>query len=162
MKGVYKINIDDKIFSQMIRTSNGIVARNWKGEIVKAWAMKEEKKREPRLEKTLTIRTTLQMEKEAGWRKIDIQLDCKSIIGSITTNNSQDCNIAKVREDIQELREVLDQCTFSFIYRIGNELCHRLANFALKLVNDVKWETNFPRWIKVLAQKDNMGNLPLL
>ena len=84
------------------------------------------------------------------------------MIDCITANNCNDYNSAVVLEDIQGLREFFDRCTFSFVYRIGNELCHRLAKFVLKLVTDVKWETNFPGWIKDLAQKDSEGSMPFL
>ena len=50
IEGVYKINTDAAISSQMIRTGKGIVARNWKGEILKAWAIMVEKIEEPGLE----------------------------------------------------------------------------------------------------------------
>ena len=43
IEGVYKINTDAAISAQMIRTDKGIVARNWKGEIMKVWAIMEEK-----------------------------------------------------------------------------------------------------------------------
>ena len=43
MEGMYKINTDAAIFSQMIRTGKGIISRNWKGEILKVWAIIEEK-----------------------------------------------------------------------------------------------------------------------
>ena len=50
MEGVYKINTDGAISSQMIRTGKGIVARNRKGEVLKAWAIMVEKIEEPGLE----------------------------------------------------------------------------------------------------------------
>ena len=154
---MYKINTDAAISAQMIRTGKGIVARNWKGEIMKVWAIMEEKIGEPELEEATAIRAAMQLGKEAGWRKIEIQSDCKSVIDCILTVSCNNCNCAVILEDIQKLREFFDQCNFSFIYREGNEVCHRLAKFALKLVNDVYWESNFPGWIKDLARKDCEG-----
>ena len=104
----------------------------------------------------------MKLGKEAGWRKIEIQSDCKSVIDCILTVSCNNCNYAVILEDIQKLREFFDQCNFSFIYREGNEVFHRLVKFAFKLVNNVYWETNFLGWIKDLARKDCEGSLPLL
>ena len=142
MEGVYKINTDGAISSQMIRTGKGIVARNWKEETLKVWRIMEEKIGDPKLEEALAIRIAMQLGKEASWRKIEIQSDWKSEIDCITTGSCIDWNCAMVLEDIQELREFFDQCNFSFIYRVGTKLCHKLVKFALKLVNDVLGETS--------------------
>ena len=74
---MYKINTDTAISAQMIRTGKGIVARNWKREILKAWAIMEEKIGEPGLDEAVAIRTAMQLGKEAGWRKIEINRTAK-------------------------------------------------------------------------------------
>ena len=68
MEGVYKINTDGAISSQMIRTGKGIVARNWKVETLKVWRRMEEKIGDPKLEEALAIRMAMQLGKEASWR----------------------------------------------------------------------------------------------
>lgn len=149
-----KVNMDAAISLETNRTGKGIVARNWKGEIIRAWAVVETKKGEACMEEALAIRTAMQMGKEAGWKKVEFQSDCKQLIDKITAADLKDSSMSTVLEDIWQMREVFEQCTFSFVYRTGNDLCHRLAKFAIKLVNDVKWEHDFPVWLKELALKD--------
>ncbi|XP_071925721.1 uncharacterized protein [Coffea arabica] len=115
IEDVYKINIDAAISAPMIRTGKGIVARNWKGEIMKIWAIMEEKIGEPELEEATAIKAAMQLGKEAGWRKIEIQSDCKSVIDCILTVLCNNCNYAVILEDIQKLRDFFNQCNFSFI-----------------------------------------------
>ena len=54
---------------------------------------------------------------EAGWRRLEFQSDGKGLIEKITSGNSKDSNIKTVLEDILELRELFDQCNFSFVHR---------------------------------------------
>ena len=65
----------------------------------------EERIGEPGIKEALAIRTAMQLGKEAGWRKIEIQSDCKSMIDCITTDSCNDCSYAVILEDIQKLRE---------------------------------------------------------
>ena len=82
----------------------------------------EEKIGEPGLEEAVAIRIATQLGKEVGWRKIEIQSDCKSVRDRITTVSCNNCSYAIILEDIQKLGEFFDQCNFSFIYREGNEV----------------------------------------
>ena len=60
------------------------------------------------------------------------------------------------------MKELFDQCTFSFVNKIGNSCAHNLAKFAVKLVRDVVWEENFPMWLKESAQKDLLDSNPFI
>ena len=61
-------------------------------------------------------------------------------------------NLATILEDIVELRKVFELCSFSFVHRTGNQCSYMLAQYAVKLVNDLNWENHFPVWLTDLAQ----------
>ncbi|XP_027125094.1 uncharacterized protein [Coffea arabica] len=137
-EGVIKLHIDAVISARMIRTRQGIIARNWIGEIVKAKGIVHQRKSEASMVEALAIRNALVMAKDAGWTKIEVCTDCKSVVDQINTRNVNNYNIATVLEDIQELRQWFQSCSFSFVHRAENRCSHELAQFAVQLVQDIE------------------------
>ncbi|XP_071927599.1 uncharacterized protein [Coffea arabica] len=90
-EGVIKINTDAAISAKMVRTELGIIARNWRGGIVKAKGITESRRGEAAKEEALAIRSALEMVKDAGWTNIEVQSNCKSVVSQINTGNVQDC-----------------------------------------------------------------------
>lgn len=86
-EGVIRINTDAAINARMIRTGKGIIARHWTGKMLRAKGTVERKKGEALVEEILTIREALQLAKEAGWRKIEVQSDCKAATDQIRNIN---------------------------------------------------------------------------
>ncbi|XP_027170367.1 hyoscyamine 6-dioxygenase-like [Coffea eugenioides] len=79
-QGIIRVNNDAAIALQMNKTGRGIVARDSKGELVKACALQERKRGEPLIEEALAIREALLIGQEAGWRRIEVQSDSKGLI----------------------------------------------------------------------------------
>ncbi|XP_027184061.1 uncharacterized protein LOC113782367 [Coffea eugenioides] len=153
-EGVIEINTDAAISARMVRTSQGIIARNWLGKIIKAKGISECKQGDASREESLAIRSALVMAKDACWTNIEVQTDSKGVVDQINTGNVQDSNIETVLEDIDDLRQEFDCCKFSFVPRKGNGCSHALAQFATKLVKNVEWENTFPMWLIDLVRKD--------
>lgn len=84
----------------MIKTSQRIIARNWRGKIVKARGIVNQRKGEAIKEETLAARNAVMMAKNAGWTKIKVHTDCKSVVNKINSCNDYDYNIATILEDI--------------------------------------------------------------
>ena len=153
-KGVIKINTDAAISARMVRIGLGIIARNWRGKIVKAKGISECKREEAGKEEALAIRSALVMAKDAGWTNIEVQTDCKGVVDQINTGNVQDNSIKTILEDIGDLRQDFDCCKFSFVPRAGNGCSHSLAQFTVKLIRNVEWKNSFPMWLIDLVRKD--------
>lgn len=153
-EGIVRINTDAAISAQMVRTGRGIIARNWTGRILKAQGQVESKEGQAALEEALAIREALKMARFAGWTKIEVQSDCKSVVDQINSGNVMVENLRTVLEDIQEMRKSLDICNFLFIHRSGNQCSHLLAKFAVKMLHYVEWENQFPVWLIDRAAKD--------
>ena len=100
-KGIIRIYTDAAINSRMIITGKGIIARHWTGKIMRAKGVVEKKKGDARMEETLTIRMTLQMAREAGWRKIAILSDCTKL-GTIMCKNG---HLMTILDDIDDLTQ---------------------------------------------------------
>ncbi|XP_027086499.1 uncharacterized protein [Coffea arabica] len=86
-EGVIRINIDAALSAKMVRTGFGIIARNWRGEIVKAKGITARRRGEATTEEALAIRCALEMARSTGWTTIEVQSDCKYVVNLINSGN---------------------------------------------------------------------------
>lgn len=112
-EGIVKINIDAPILTHMVRTGKGIIARNWIGKIIKAEGMVEAKRGEAALEEVSAVREALRMTRNAGWTKVEVQSNFKSIVDQINSGNIQEESLKTILENIEEMRRSFDLCCFS-------------------------------------------------
>lgn len=106
------------------------------------------------MEEALAMRCALRMAQNAGWTKIEVQSDCKVVVDQILAGNGQEGILATILEDIDQLKNSFKLCKFSFVHRKGNQCNHLLARFAVKLVENVKWDNQFLMWLTNRAEKD--------
>ncbi|XP_071924941.1 uncharacterized protein [Coffea arabica] len=156
--GTIKINSDAAFSQNMERIGIGVVTRNAEGELMKAWARAELKHSEPQVEEAVAIRMGMQMAWEANWKAVEFQSDCKEVVDMINKEDNQQTRIAIILEDIANMRCLFEQCTFSFVHRIGNGCAHSLAKFAVELTKKVEWEVCFPMWLHERAQNEYRGS----
>ncbi|XP_071932952.1 uncharacterized protein [Coffea arabica] len=76
-EGTIRINTNAAISAKMVRSGLGIIARNWRGELVRAKGITARRKGIPATEEALAIRGALEMAQFAGWTTIEVQSDCK-------------------------------------------------------------------------------------
>ncbi|XP_027157225.1 uncharacterized protein LOC113758655 [Coffea eugenioides] len=145
---------DAAISAKTIRTGQGIIARNWKGIIMRAKGIVHQRKGTASIEEALAVRNALLMAKQAGWKKIIVHSDCKSAVEQINRCSEYEYSIATILEDVQDLRKGFNRCSFVFISRAANEISHALAHFAVKLVHNIEWENDFPIWLIELGMKE--------
>ncbi|XP_071933570.1 uncharacterized protein [Coffea arabica] len=160
-EGVIRINTDAALSAKMVWTGLGIIARNWRGEIVKAKGIVARRRGEPTIEEALALRSALEMATTAGWTTIEVQSDCKFVVSLINSSNVQDCKIQTILEDIEDLKKNFESCVVLFVPRTANNCSHAMAQFAVKSVRMIEWEGTFPFWLSELARKD-MGVLNLI
>ncbi|XP_071906812.1 uncharacterized protein [Coffea arabica] len=77
--GLIKINIDAAFSHNMGRPGMGAVARNAEGKLIKAWARTALKTSEPQVEEVAAIQMGMQMAREANWKAVEFQSDCKEV-----------------------------------------------------------------------------------
>ena len=85
---------------------------------------------------------------------------CKIAINQIKSNIEQDSHIAAILKDIQDLIKGFKQYIVSFVTRSTNVGSHKLAHIAIKLVNDIGWENNFPVGLVEVANYDWRAETP--
>ena len=149
-----RLNTDALISARLVRTGQGIIARNWTGKIVRTKGIVNQKMGEANKEEAPVVRNALLMAKDAGCTKIEVHTNCKLKVDQIFTSNGYDSNIETVLEDIQDLKQDFEYCNFSFVSRSENEWSHSLAQFAVKLVQNIEWECDFPVWLLDIAKKE--------
>nr|XP_027060685.1 probable carboxylesterase 15 [Coffea arabica] len=86
------------------------------------------------------------MASEVGWQRIEVQSDCKAITEKIHKRCMEESPIATIMEDIGQLSDMFQYCTFSFVYRDGNRCARKMAQFATELVSNYKliFQHNIP------------------
>ena len=99
----------------------GIVARNWKGELLAAWAYPCTRCSEANLEEALAVREAMIRAKEKGWQKVELESDCKGIIDKIN-GEMEDVLLHTVLQDIKSLQKEFNDCCFSFTRREDNTI----------------------------------------
>ncbi|XP_071933020.1 uncharacterized protein [Coffea arabica] len=153
-EGVIRLYTDAAISAKGIRTGQGIIARNWKGKLLKAKGVVTQGRGIASKEEALAIRNALLMAKQQGWTQIIVHSDCKLVVEQINRSREYDFTIATILEDVQDLSTGFERCSFVFIPRTENEISHVLAHFPVKLVHDIEWEHDFPIWLVDLVKKD--------
>ncbi|XP_071917188.1 uncharacterized protein [Coffea arabica] len=131
-EGTMMMNIDAAISAKMVRSGLGIIARNWRGVIVKVKGITDRRKGDAATEETLAIRSALEMAQGAGWTNIEVQSDCKYVVSLINTDNVQEGRLQTLLEDIDVLKKRFESCNFSFVPRTANSCSHELAQFVVK------------------------------
>nr|XP_027089582.1 uncharacterized protein LOC113710661 [Coffea arabica] len=159
--GVMKINTDAAIPTNSAGAGLGMIARDCEGNIVQARGIRKYSSAGAEMEEADALRQGLLMAREAGWRRIEMQTDCKAAIETICKTGLGETPIGTIIEDIRHLSDLFQDCTFSFVYRDGNRSAHKMAQFATKLVSKVIWKQSFPLWLKESIQEDNRTNVPL-
>ena len=157
--GIMRINTDAAVPIKLAGAGLGMVARDSHGNLVEARGIRKYSRGGAELEEADAIRQGLVMAKEAGWREIEVQSDCKAVIERIHANGREEAPIGTIMEDIKQLCGVFQYCTFLFINRDGNRCAHQMAQFATKLVSNVIWKQSFPLWLKESIHEDNRMNI---
>ena len=154
VEGFVKLNVDATLSTVEGVIGWGVVARQGKGELLKAWAGRGERHTEAVVEEANAIRLALVKAGRMGWRKIVVQSDCKGVVEGIRTGCKKEPKVGAIVGDILRLKNQFEKCYFSFVKREGNCVCHYLAKFAMHVTSDIEWEEFFPIWLVNLAKKD--------
>ncbi|XP_071920662.1 uncharacterized protein [Coffea arabica] len=153
-EGTIRINTDAAISTKMVRSGPGIIARNWRGELVRAKGITARRNGIAATEEALAIRGALEMAQFTGWTNIEVQFDCKHVVSLINTDNVQECSLQTILEDIDIQKKNFESCIFTFVPRTVNQCSHELAQFAAKATRSFEWEGSFPTWLSRLVRKD--------
>nr|XP_027067738.1 uncharacterized protein LOC113693389 [Coffea arabica] len=130
-----KINTDAAIPTKSAGAGLGMIARDSDGNIVQARGIRKYSSSGAEMEEADALRQGLLMAREAGWRRIEMQTDCKAAIETICKTGLGETPIGMIIEDIRHLSDMFQDCTFSFVYRDGNRSAHKMAQFATNLVS---------------------------
>ncbi|XP_027157850.1 uncharacterized protein LOC113759471 [Coffea eugenioides] len=149
-----RLYTDAAISAKRARTGQGIITRNWKGQLSKAKGIVTQGKGSASEVEARAVRNALLMATQAGWTKIIVHTDCKSVVEQITKCKEYDYMTVTILEDVQELSLAFERCSFVFIPRTENQISHELAQYAVKLVHEIEWENDFPIWLTDLTRTD--------
>ncbi|XP_071933079.1 uncharacterized protein [Coffea arabica] len=157
--GVVKISTDAAVSTKLARAGLGMIAKDCYGNLVEARGIRKYSNCGAEIEEANAIQQGLIMTTEAGWQRIEMQFDCKAAIEKIHKRGMEESPIATIMEDIRQLSDMFQYCTFSFVYKDGNRCAHKMAQFATRLVSNVIWKQSFPMWLKESIHEDNKTNV---
>ncbi|XP_071901202.1 uncharacterized protein [Coffea arabica] len=158
-EGWVKINTDAALQQKEGLAGWGVVARDWQGKVLKAWAIPNRSCSNPKLEESMALRAAMLLAKQQGWKKVVFESDCLQMVEEI--NKEQLYEIGSVvLDDIRELRTNFYECCFTFTRRVNNFVSHRLAKLAISSKTLTEWKDIFPDWLPALVQADIEGSCP--
>ena len=105
------------------------------------------------MEEALAIREAMVIAKRMGWRKVELESDCKLVVNKIKARE-EEVSIGIIQMDIWRLIQNFDKCYFSHTKRSNNSVSHKLAKFAIKLIDSAERKYSFPAWLLELVQAD--------
>ena len=82
------------------------------------------------MEEALAIREAMVLAKRMGWRKVELESDCKLVVDKINARE-EEVSIATIQLDIWRLMKDFDKCCCSYTRRSNNYVSHYLAKFAI-------------------------------
>nr|XP_027120699.1 uncharacterized protein LOC113737717 [Coffea arabica] len=158
-EGWIKLNSDAALNSKEGRAGWGMVARDWQGMMLGAWAVPSSTCSNPKQEESMALRMALRMAQLKGWKKVVCEVDCLQVVDELNREDNDRIG-SVVIEDIRVLKKNFDECCFTFTRRVNNFVSHTLAKLAICLEDLAEWKDNFPAWLHELAQSDCRGSCP--
>ena len=104
------------------------------------------------LTEALAIRIGLLFAMEQQWASLEIQSECKALIVRLNEEAEDESQLAVIIRDIKQLKASFWKCNFYLVSQHKDRVSFNLAQFATKLIHDVKWERSFPLWLKRASQ----------
>ncbi|XP_071933973.1 uncharacterized protein [Coffea arabica] len=132
----------------------GITTKDHNGKLVKAWAIPTGMMKDAAILEAEAIRSAMLKALEEGWTSLLIHSDCKGLVDRINHKCFGLSLLDVLVEDIVHLRRSFWRCSFIFIGREYNRTNHDLAKFAINLIDETRWELDFPVWLRTEAHKD--------
>ena len=124
---VVKLNVDAAILRN--HSTLAVIARNDKGEVLKAWA-KQSKCCDPLQAETSAVLWTLQLAASESFMHVIIEGDAKVCFDAIADNSPAPWTVSSLITNITELSNSFLSCCFCWIRRGANDAAHTLAKFA--------------------------------
>ena len=136
----------------------GIVVRDNRGRLLATWAVPRLFSRNVKMEEAIAIRRAVELATLEGWKRVQIESDCKEIVEKLMKKDWNDKWIGMILEDISRMSCFFEKCCFSFVKRNCNFVSHSLAHFALNCCEETSWRTSFPVWLVHAAREDFESN----
>ena len=124
---VVKLNVDAAILRN--HSTLAVIARNDKGEVLKAWA-KQSKCCDPLQAETSAVLWALQLAASESFMHIIIEGDAKVCFDAIADNSPAPWTVSSLINNITKLSNSFLSCCFCWIRRGANDAAHTLAKFA--------------------------------
>ena len=158
-EGWIKLNSDAALQSKGDRAGWGMVARDWQGLMLGAWAVPSSSASNPKQEESMALKLAMKLAKQQVWKKVVFEVDCLQVVEELNREGTERIE-SVVFEDIRSTREFFDECCFTFTRRVNNFVSHTLAKLAISLEFSAEWKEVFPAWLHDLVQMECKGSCP--
>ena len=131
-----KLNVDAAVSKD--HTILAVVARDTKGEILKAWTT-DHQLCEPGQAEAETILWALKLALTEKFNKIIVVGDAKACFDFLNTGTSTCWTVCNVLYNALEIGKSFQSCTFGWVRREANGVAHAIAKFASPLRSSFCW-----------------------
>ena len=131
----------------------GLVCRNFNGEVFVAKAKHINGCFKAEIGEALAIFFAVKEAISRNFAKVEFESDCQKVINLI---NSEDVHLSELGMIVADIKLFSRGREFLFIFapRTCNKVAHKLAHFALSIVDDENWDSLFPDWLLDLIGND--------
>ncbi|XVF60988.1 hypothetical protein PTKIN_Ptkin08bG0091900 [Pterospermum kingtungense] len=158
-RDLVKVNFDGALQVTERRGGIGIIIRNNLGEVMGTAAAPVDRVVDPLIVEALAAVKAIQFSVDMGFRNVEIEGDCKSVMGRLSSQNCDMSAVGMILEEGKILMHCFTTCSFSHTFRDGNKAAHALAQLGCNLASEVVWVEDYHGSIQSFIASDVLSNL---
>lgn len=117
----------------------GVVTSDITSQALEIWALKERASGDSLLDYALALRLTLAKARQKQWTRITIHVQSQQMLKWLSTGKSKDMRMATLLDDVQNLKSLFQNCSFSLSLDSSN-LSNDISLYAVGISNDEEWD----------------------
>lgn len=125
-----KVNVDAAIFQEHVSYGAGMVARNFRGELLQARTVLSAGVVQPELAEVMAIKEALSWMEVSGWTEGTIETDCLVAAQAIRSRIKMHSPFGVVVEECRTLLSRLNKISLLFVRRSANMAAHFVAKMS--------------------------------
>lgn len=154
-RDIIKINTDAGYNSHNQVGSGGIIARDWKGDVVFGLT-KKFPATSPLIAEALVLREAAAVAVNFGLSRVVLESDCLDLIYACRKETVKG-EIINIVDDIIHFAQELSWCGFTWVKRQGNSVAHLLAELTMSNAIPLHWRWNHPPALQRCLHLDKDG-----
>jgi ribonuclease HI len=152
--GWYKCNADGAFSQETRQGGGGVVLRDHQGAFRAGESLFFPHVSDPERAELLACHRAVQLAREKGIRKIQLETDCQGAVSKLTGGEMDRSAHGPLVEDIKKLLQDFEDALVKHVRRTCNEVAHKLAKMGCENKVDRAWSYVPPGFLVTLLDSD--------